>query len=84
MADPESRGINPPTGIFKITASDVDQLVVPRALYIGVSGNLKVSMLDGSVETIPVFAGSTLPGFYTRIWSTGSDAAVIASIFGWV
>jgi hypothetical protein len=69
----------PATDAFGITLSDSINLAVkPRALLVGVAGNLKVTMASGSIVILPVPAGYN-PIRVTRVWSTGSTAT---GIFG--
>lgn len=64
---------------FTITPNDgVDLTIWPRALLIGVAGDLKVTTLRGTVITLPVPAGYN-PGRVKRVWSTGTTAT---GIFG--
>ena len=73
--------ISGPTNAFAITPSDsVDLMdggssVIIRAIYVGVSGNIKLTLLRGSVVTYTaVPQGVRLSGFITRVWATGTTA----------
>ena len=65
-----------------VTLSDATVLNPTRALYIGVSGNLKVTMANGAEVTfVGLGAGSILPIQVTKCWSTGSTAASILALY---
>jgi hypothetical protein len=59
---------------------DLDQ--VSRALYVGTSGNVKVTMKSGGTVTLAgLAAGLWHPVRVSRIWATGTTAAGILA--GW-
>lgn len=60
-----------------VTLNDSTVLEVTRALYIGSSGNLKVTMVEGGDVTFNSLSpGTVLPVQVTKVWSTGSSAAM--------
>lgn len=61
---------------FDITPSDsTDLAYVTRAIYVGGTGNLKVTRLGGAVLTYyGVPAGMMYPIRVTRVWATGTTA----------
>lgn len=59
------------------TLSDSANIECSRALYIGTSGNLKVTMVEGGDVTFNnLVAGTVLPIQVTRLWLTGTTAAM--------
>ena len=60
-------------GAVAVTLSDTTVINNTRALYIGVGGTLKVSMVDGQDAVfVGVQAGTILPIQVTKVWTTGS------------
>ncbi len=53
----------------------------PRALYIGTTGNLKVTMLDGTVVTFNTVPVGIFPISVTLVWSTGTTASNIVALY---
>lgn len=73
------------TGASGVTKSDSADLPSPSTggLYIGGagSGNLTVTMLDGSrVAFAGLTAGTLLPIVVTRVWSTGTDVTSVVAL----
>lgn len=70
-------------GALTITPSDGTDLTrATRAIYVGVTGNLAVIMLDGTTATfIAVPAGALLPLMVSRILATGTTATSIVGIY---
>ena len=63
--------------------SDVTPLPVPyRALFIGTTGHVKVTMRDGggvvTLRNIP--SGTLLPVWVSMVWSTGTTATDIVGL----
>lgn len=73
---------DPATNAVLITPSDSTDLVaVTRAVYIGTTGNMKVTMQDsGTVLFTGIPAGTTLPIRVSRIWSTTTTASTIIAL----
>jgi hypothetical protein len=66
-----------------ITLSDSTTYTDVRGLWIGGTGNLKVTMLDGgdvTLEAIP--AGTHIPVAISKAWSTGSTASATLKVIG--
>ncbi len=60
-------------GAVAVTLSDTTVINNTRALYIGVGGTLKVSMVDGQDAVfVGLPAGTILPIQVTKVWVTGS------------
>ena len=74
---------DPATNAVLITPSDsVDLTNVSRAVYVGTTGNMKVTMQDsGTVLFTGIPAGTTLPIRVTRIWSTTTTASTILALW---
>lgn len=75
---------DPATNIVNILAEkhDTNELTaVPRALYIGADGNIKVKTLDGATVTIPVFAGSILPLRIKQLFSTDTTSTSVWGLY---
>jgi len=65
-----------------VTLSDATEIPPTRALYIGGSGNLKVTMAYGTEVTFTgLAAGSILPVQATKCWSTGSTATFVIALY---
>ena len=57
-----------------------DIATVSRAIYVGASGNLKVTLLGGEdITFVGLAAGVFHPIRATRIWSTGTTATSIVA-----
>lgn len=70
-------------GIVTVDISAADQaLAVPcRAIMVGVSGDVKVTMIDGSVGVLPALnPGIMYPVAATLIWKVGSTATGIKAL----
>lgn len=68
---------SPAQGGVAITPSDsVNLPQSTRAIYVGVGGDLKVTLLDGSVVTYAALPqGITKAIRVTKVWFTGTTAA---------
>lgn len=66
---------------FAITPSDsVDFTIVPKSVYVGVTGNITAKNAAGvSVLFTAVPAGTTLPIKPTRIMATGTTASALVA-----
>ncbi len=64
-----------------ITPADSDLDNQMRSLYIGGSGNLKVTTVNGHAVTfVGLVAGTILPVSVKRVWSTGTTATNIIGL----
>lgn len=62
--------------------SDTVDLVTPtRALYVGVTGNIKVIMEGGQTVTLENVPVCVIPLRVQRIFSTGTDASKIVGLW---
>jgi hypothetical protein len=74
---PDSCAVN----CIAITPADSDLVQPVRALYIGGSGNLRISDTGGGAVTFSnVPAGVILPVMAKRVWSTGTTASNIVGL----
>lgn len=63
------------TGGFSITPDDANDLSkMVRGIYVGGSGDLKVTMVNGDVVTFTSAPAGFLPIQVKRVWATGTDA----------
>ena len=78
---------SPADNAVAVTPSDsVDLAVVPRGLYVGVSGSLVVHMrgtdgVSASVTFAAVPGGTLLPIRPTRVLSTGTTATAVVAVW---
>lgn len=75
--------VNPAQGGAAVTPHDTNNLAIPtRGLYVGVSGNVKVDMIDGSTLTfVGLAAGIIHPLAVRRVYSTGTTATSIVGVY---
>ena len=73
----------PIVGGFEITKHDTNELAyVTRGIYVGVTGNLKVTLVDGSVVTfIGLAAGVIHPIRAKIVWSAVTTATSIVGLY---
>ena len=74
---------DPATNAVLVSPNDSTDLAnVTRAVYVGTTGNMKVTMQDsGTVLFTGIAAGTTLPIRVTRIWSTTTTASTILALW---
>lgn len=67
---------------FAVTPHNSNELTyVTKALYVGTTGDVKVTMYDGTAVTFTaVPAGAILPICVKVIWSTGTTASNIVGL----
>ena len=80
---PNFRGSDPADNAAAVTPNDSADLTnTARALYVGGTGNVKVDTAAGDTVTFSsVPAGAILPVRVKRVYSTGTTATTIVSIF---
>ena len=73
---------SPAMGGAAVTASDAtaDPAGPFRALYVGVTGSIKVTHVDGTTPTYTNVAVGIIPLAVTRVWSTGTTATGIIGL----
>lgn len=71
------------TGAVSVSAgADADLARVPcRGVYVGTTGNLKVTMASGDVVTYPSLPVGFHPISCSRIWLTGTTASNIIAMY---
>ena len=74
---------DPHSNAVVVSPSDSADLgYVTRAVYVGTTGNMKVTMQDsGTVLFTGIPAGTTLPIRASRIWSTTTTASTIIALW---
>lgn len=75
--------LKPAKGAAAITPSDTTDLTtVTRGLYVGVSGNVKVDMADGTTVTFTGLASGIIhPISAVRVYATGTTATNILAVY---
>jgi len=69
-------------GAGAITPSDSTTLVGVRGIYVGVTGNVAVTMIDDSTATfVAVPAGTILPIKALKVMSTNTTASSIVALY---
>lgn len=73
----------PAANAASVTPNDSNELAyVSRALYVGGTGNVKVTMKDGAEVTFSAVASSTvLPIAVRKVHSTGTTATAIIALW---
>lgn len=85
MADPAYIHLNSPArNGFAVTPSDsTDFTAVPRALWVGVGGDI-VGILQGDSATVTiknVASGALVPLAFKRVYSTGTSATYMVGVY---
>jgi hypothetical protein len=74
---PDSCAVN----CIAITPADSDLVQPVRAIYVGGSGNLRISDTGGGAVTfVGAVAGTILPVMAKRVWATGTTATNIVGL----
>lgn len=71
-----ARGLSSPaTGAFSITPNDtLDFEQPPRGIYIGATGLITVTTLEGEDVQLYLIAGTILPLRVRRVWESGHNS----------
>lgn len=81
MSDVYDVGSAPAKSAFAITEANADLSVYPRALYVGVAGNVTVMTLAGeTVEFVGVPAGSILPVSVKQVRTATTAASIVGLV----
>lgn len=64
-----------------VTPSDSVAITYPRSLYVGVSGDVKVTMKGGGVVTFKAVPVGVLPIRPVLVWATGTTATNILALY---
>jgi hypothetical protein len=74
--------INPAAGAVAVTPNDSTNIAPTRGVYVGVSGDLAVHMINGDIVTfVGVAAGIAHPFQVVRVLDTGTDADSIVALY---
>ena len=73
----------PATGATVTNNHDTNQLTngACRSLYVGVTGDIKVTMANGDVVTFTNVAVGVLPVSVKQVWSTGTTATGLVALY---
>ena len=70
------------TGAVAVTPHDTNKITVTRGLYCGVSGDVKVDMLNGDTVTFTGLAAGVIhPLQVDQVYSTGTTATNIVAVY---
>lgn len=73
--------ITPAAAAAAVTAHDSNRIAPTRGIYVGVSGDVKVTMLDGTAVTfVGLAAGVIHPICCVQVFSTGTTATDIVAL----
>lgn len=64
-----------------VTLSDSATIEGTRALYVGVSGDVKVRFVNGGIVTMKAVPVGILPACVNRVYSTGTTATDIVALY---
>jgi hypothetical protein len=80
---PASSSSQPAGDALAVTPADSDMVIISRAIYVGVSGNLTVKMAgsENTVTFTDVPAGSLLPIRVSQVRSTDTTATNIVALY---
>lgn len=83
MARPMGNHDGPAWNAASITKNDSTDLTNPtRGIYVGATGNLKVTMLSGDIVTfVGLAAGVIHPISAKRVWSTDTTVTGIVGVW---
>lgn len=71
-----------PGDAVAVTPSDTVNLTNPSVIYVGTTGNVKVTTAQGSdVTFIGVPSGAVIPVQVIRVWDTGTSASNMVAIY---
>ena len=74
--------VEPVENAFSITPSDADNLRVTRGLYVGATGNIRVTMAGGQTVTLTdLQAGVIHPLRVVKVFNTSTTATGIVGFF---
>lgn len=68
-------------GAVAVTPSDATIIPIPRALYVGTTGDLAVTMADGQVVTFTAVPVGIFPIQVTQVRSTNTTASTIVALY---
>jgi hypothetical protein len=69
-------------GMIDVVPSDDNDLAFPvTALIASSDGTIKVTLVDGSIGSLPVVAGTVYHVVTSRVWDTGTTATGIKGLY---
>jgi hypothetical protein len=68
-------------GAVAITPNDTTVIPVTRAIYVGVAGDIKVTMADGQAVTFSNVPVGVLPIQVQVVWTTGTSATTMLALY---
>lgn len=68
-------------GAVAVVPNDTTVIPTTRGLYIGATGNLKVTMADGTVATFASVPVGVLPVQVQIVWAAGTVASSILALY---
>ncbi len=74
----------PAAGAYRVTPNDAADLPNGpcRFLHLGTTGDVRVTMADGSEETLVALAAGVQQAYQVRrIWATGTTATAITALY---
>ncbi|MET3578214.1 hypothetical protein ABID19_001231 [Mesorhizobium robiniae] len=86
MSDPFEKyapsPVGPATHAVEVTPSDdADLATIPRALWIGVGGDVRVTTIGGETVTFKSVQDGAFPVRVTRVYATGTTATDIVAVW---
>ena len=80
---PFEASTSPATGAVAANNHDTNLLTggVCRSLYVGVTGDIKVTMANGDIATFTSVAAGILPVSVKQVWSTGTTATGLIALY---
>lgn len=71
-----------PGDAVAVTPSDTVNLTNPSVIYVGITGNVKVTTAQGSdVTFVGVPSGAVIPVQVIRVWNNGTSATNMVAIY---
>lgn len=76
-----TENITPAAAAAAVSPHDTNRIAPTRGLYVGVSGDVKVTMLDGTAVTFTSMASGVVhPITCVQVYSTGTTATNIVAL----
>lgn len=72
---------SPATNLHAVTPSDTEDLsAASRAINVATAGEVRITTVGGTTETVYIAAGIAFPVRARRVWLTGTNATGIVSL----
>jgi len=80
---PYEASTSPATGAAAANLHDTNQLTngTCRSIYVGVTGDIKVTMANGDTATFTNVAVGVFPVSVRQVWSTGTTATGLVALY---